>query len=193
MINSQTLTLNSVLSLWLFHCVSPLWLTCSFKHPLLDVSSNNYICWKSEIWIWQGPWKWFMSKSILSANPEPGANCNSLLEMTSYTPNNQQHTEHVPSPLYLPHVTTDTSVCVCVCETEKVFITGQESVQLFFFIDSTAGRYVYQEPPEPKIIKCCEADWNVAEASGPKAEESAQKHKGLLGRPRADWDPKLSW
>ncbi len=132
MITSQTLNLNSVLSLWLFHSVSPLWLTCSFKHPLLDVSSNNYICWKSKIWILQGPWKWFMSKSMLSANPEPGANCNSLLEMTSYTPNNQQHTEHVPSPLYLPRVSTDTSVCVCVRQ-RKFLLLARSQCSCFFY------------------------------------------------------------
>lgn len=138
-----------------------------------------------------------MSQSILSPNPEPGANCNSLLEMTSHrhsqTP--KQPAAYWTRPVTAIPATRDhrhKRVWVCVCVTEKVFITGQESVQLFF-IDSTAGRYVYQEPPEQKIIICCEADWNVAEASGPKAEESAQKHRGLLGRPRADWDPKLSW
>jgi len=43
---------------------------------------------------------------------------------------------------------------------EKVFNTGQE-----FFIDSTPSRYIYiyQEPPEQKIITCCEANWNAPE------------------------------
>lgn len=45
-----------------------------------------------------------------------------------------------------------------------------------FFIDSTAGRYVYRQPPEQKIITCCEADWNVAGAPCPRAVNSAQKH-----------------
>lgn len=153
--------------------------------------STNYICWKreSEKWFVWGPWKWFMSQSILSRNLKPAANCYSLLEMTTTkTTTSILNMSRHCSP---GHAWPQTQVCVM----EKVFITGQESVQLFF-IDSTAGRYIYQEPPEQKII-CCEANWNVAGASCPRAEESAQKHifthMGLLGQPRADWDPKLSW
>lgn len=157
---------------------------------------TNHIWWKreSEIWILWGPWKWFMSQSILSPNPEPGANCNSLLEMTSHW---HSQTPKQPAAYWTRPVTAIPATRdhrhkrVSVCDGESFYYWPGVSAAVF--IDSTTGRYVYQKPPEQKLIKCCEADWNVSEASGPRAEESAQKHRGLLGRPRADWDPKLSW
>lgn len=137
--------------------------------------STNYICWKreSEKWFLWGPWKWFMSQSILSRNLKPAANCYSLLEMT--TTKTTTSILNMSRHCSLSQAWPQTQVCVM----EKVFNIDQESVQLFL-IDSTAGRYIYQEPPEQKIITCCEANRNVTGASCPRAEESAQKH-GFTG------------